>query len=344
MKIAVAMSGGVDSTTAAYILQKQGHDLTGVTARMFTHPQRDPVEQAMASCNQLGIPFRQLDLTDIFERQIMEPFCRDYLDGRTPSPCIRCNRLIKFGEILNSVRALGFDALASGHYARVRSENGRYFISRGADRSKDQSYFLFALTQEMLSGILFPLADYTKEEIRKISADAGLVAAQSKESQEICFIPDDDYKRFIEARTDIPKTGDITDLSGKILGRHHGIHRYTIGQRRGLGISHTEPLYVTGIVPEENRIIAGTKEHLFREGLVARGVTFQKATALDGDTVYAKIRSTHPPVKAQATVSDEGLLTVRFEELTQQISPGQAAVLYDEGGNILAGGWIERSL
>lgn len=343
MKIAVAMSGGVDSTAAAFILKNQGHEVTGISVLMFQSDDITPVEKAESACSQLDIPFIPLDLSDEFENRIVDPFCREYLEGKTPSPCIRCNRMIKFGSLLDHVLDLGFDSLATGHYASVKYGDGRYYIAKGRDNTKDQSYFLFGLTQSMLSGITFPLEDFTKDEIRLITDSAGLHAAKSKESQEICFIPDNDYKHFIESRISGTERGDITDTEGKVLGSHEGIHRYTIGQRRGLGISHSEPLYVVDIITKENRIVAGPKELLFKNGLIAQDVNFQKQISFNGETVFAKIRSTHPPVEARAFILEDGTLRVEFLEKTQQISPGQAAVLYDSAGNVLAGGWITGS-
>jgi tRNA-specific 2-thiouridylase len=342
MKIAVAMSGGVDSSTTAYLLQKEGHDITGLTAVMFDLPSPNPVERSQTICEQLGINHIVADLRNIFYERVIDPFCQSYLNGKTPSPCITCNRRIKFGALLEFALEHGFDALATGHYASISKTDSRYFITTGKDTAKDQSYFLFDLTQDMLSHILFPLSGYTKDETKAIAANADLKSSKSKESQEICFIPDNNYKKFLESQDLKFTRGDIVDIDGNVLGRHNGIHRYTIGQRRGLGISHVEPLYVIEIDVKSNLIIAGSKELLFKNGLMASKINFQKSQGELNQKAYVKIRSTHPAVEANVTANSE-FMRVEFLEKTMQISPGQAAVVYNAEGEILCGGWIESS-
>ncbi|MBN2769566.1 MAG: tRNA 2-thiouridine(34) synthase MnmA [Spirochaetes bacterium] len=342
MNIAVAMSGGVDSTVCASLLKSEGHNVTGFTALMYDGGDVT-VHNAKVCAQHIGIEHIVLDLRDEFNKRIIEPFVQSYLNGRTPSPCIRCNRLIKFGLILDSIIEAGIEQIATGHYAAIHRDNKRFYLSQAKDPVRDQSYFLFDLTQEQLKHILFPLANFSKDEIRNIATTHGLPAAKSKDSQEICFIPDNDYRGFIQDRCKTPDHGDITDKSGKSFKKHDGIYRYTIGQRRGLGISHSEPLYVTDIIPEENRIIAGPKTDLFKNGLIAGSINFMKQSAFNNDNVFAKIRSTQPAIPAKATILENGKLELIFEQPTMQISPGQAAVLYDNKSNLLAGGWIESA-
>ncbi len=346
MKIAMAMSGGVDSNVATKLLLDQGHDLIGVTARIYGEEKGNPVERARKTAEHFGIEHRVIDLSQEFEAEIMTQFCSEYLSGKTPSPCIRCNKKIKFGSLLQQSMDLGCDMLATGHYATVNKSHGRFHISRGADTKKDQSYFLFSLDQNQLSRVIFPLGEYSKEEIRRIAIDNNLPWASAEESQEICFIPDNDYKRFIEENMTgaSPLEGDIIFTDGRVLKHHRGIYRYTVGQRRGLDISWTEPLYVVDIDPIENKITVGTREHLNKRGLIAGNISFQKAESLNNRRVYTKIRSTHSP---KASIIEEGAnstVKVLFDEPITQVSPGQAAVFYDEEGDILGGGWIIKAI
>ncbi|HDP79379.1 MAG TPA: tRNA 2-thiouridine(34) synthase MnmA [Spirochaetes bacterium] len=351
MRIAVAMSGGLDSTVAALLLKDRGHEIVGLTALLHDGPDggyppdtlHDPVAGARAMAARLGIEHYELDLRKRFGRDVVDPFCEEYSRGRTPSPCIRCNAFIKFGALADRARELGCDLLATGHYARVgRVGEGRYFISRGADRGKDQSYFLFMLTQEALAMVAFPLGGLTKESVRVMAAGRGLPARERPESQEICFVPDNDYPGFIEKQAaPSPPPGDIVDPDGKVIGRHRGIHRYTIGQRRGLGIAAPRPLYVAEIDPLMNRIIAAPVDALYKTGLIARDISFMKAASLHKLRVWAQIRSTQEPFAAVLS-EEEGALAARFEKPQKGVSPGQAAVFYDAAGDVLGGGWIER--
>jgi len=346
MKIAVAMSGGVDSTVAAHLLQKEGHRVIGITAQIFSGDGIEVIEKSRSAAKFLGIEHYPLDLTSEFEKGIINNFCDEYLSGRTPSPCIRCNRFIKFGPILDLAMDLDCDMFATGHYASVGEYNGRFFISGATDPAKDQSYFLFSLKQKQLKKIRFPLADYTKEQIREIASKNNLPSASASDSQEICFIPDNDYKKFIHENSmgRKPEPGDIVGMDGTFFKKHEGIYRYTIGQRRGLGISYSEPLYVVDIDPVHNKIIVGTKEHLNKKGLIVENITLQKTENLHGLNVFTKIRSTHEAKASTIEIIEDGTLRVIFHSPITQVSPGQAAVFYDENKDVLGGGWIKQSI
>ena len=358
MKIAVAMSGGIDSSVAAVLLKNMGHEVVGLTLRIPMYAETktglvrddlccspESIEAARSLALAHSFEHRVVDVEDDFSKEIVDPFCSEYLAGRTPSPCIHCNARIKFRKLIEFAASLGCEKLATGHYARLGvTDSGRHYVSAGLDRNKDQSYFLFALGQDILRGVIFPLGDRRKEEIRMMASDLGLAVADRPESQEICFVQDNDYPRYIERRTgSIPPPGDIVSTGGKVLGRHRGIHRYTIGQRRGLGIAAERPLYVVGIDAARNVVIAGFREELFRSGLYARDITLMKAQSLDGIGALVKTRSTQRPFAATLSERDGGV-EVRFAEPQAGITPGQAAVFYDESGDVLGGGWIESAL
>lgn len=355
MRIAVAMSGGVDSSLTAVLLQEKGYDVIGLTLKILLCADMDNSEprydvccspeniyDAQSIAKLYGFPHFIVDVEEDFNKEIVEPFCMEYLRGRTPSPCIRCNSRIKFHHLIKIAKELGCEKLSTGHYSRLGCSDGRYYISAGIDRSKDQSYFLFTLTQEMLGYVLFPLGDYRKREIRKMALERSLPVAEKPESQEICFVLDDDYPRYIEQRTGtVPLPGDIVNREGEKIGTHKGIHRYTIGQRRGLGISAERPLYVVEIDAVNNIIVAGHNEDLFRKGLYAGDLSYMKVTSFDGITAFVKTRSTQEPVRSTIRDADGGV-HIYFDEPQIGITPGQAAVFYDEQGGILGGGWIER--
>ena len=356
MRIAVAMSGGVDSSLAAVLLKNQGHDVVGLTAKILlcadmdgTGPRYDVccspenISDARQLAGDHGFHHEVLDVEEDFSREIIDPFCAEYLAGRTPSPCLRCNARIKFTSLLARAREMGCEKLATGHYARLGFSGARHYIAPGADPDKDQSYFLGMLSQEVLSSILLPLGDYRKEEIRKMAAELDLAVAHKPESQEICFVPDDDYAGYIERRTGrVPAPGNIVDEEGKVLGRHKGIHRYTIGQRRGLGIAHPAPLYVTEIRAAMNEIVVGVKARLARKGLFAGRLNHMKLERLEGPALV-KARSTQKAVPAILREGDGGVYA-EFTAPVEGISPGQAAVFYNGEGAVLGAGWIEKAL
>lgn len=356
MRIAVAMSGGVDSSLAAVLLHRQGHTVIGLTAKILLCAEMDGAEPRFDVCcspeniadarevaRQFGFPHLIVNSEDDFSREIIEPFCDEYLNGRTPSPCILCNEKIKFRNLIEKAKELGCEKLATGHYAQLGFENGRYFISAGSDEVKDQSYFLSMLTQDILASILFPLSNLRKHETRDLAVEFGLKVASKIESQEICFVHDNDYTGFIERRRSIqPKKGSIVDENGKTLGLHRGIYRYTVGQRRGLGIAHPEPLYVIAVRPDVNEVVVGPRASLKKKGLFAKKINYMKSLRLEGRALI-KIRSTQRAVPGILCEADEGVY-VTFDEPVESITPGQAAVFYDESKAILGAGWIERSI
>lgn len=369
MKIAVAMSGGVDSSAAAAILKEQGHELVGFTMQLWNQrrginvdengeplPSRccslDDVYDARRVAEELGFPFYVLNLEKEFERDVVQPFVNSYLDGETPIPCVACNSRLKFASLDKLALSLGCEKVATGHYARVDFDEAtkRYRLLRGRDSQKDQSYFLWELTQDQLSRALFPLGELSKSDARQAARDNELAVAEKKESQEICFVPDGDYAGFIEryleaeAQTNrLPPSGEIVTSSGTVLGAHGGIHRYTVGQRRGIGISRSKPLYVLGIDSDQNQVIVGGDDELLSNGFTAAGVNW---IAFDDslEDVRAEVRVRYRHTAAPATISpiNEGRVSITFDEPQRAITPGQATVFY-RGEEVLGGGWIVKA-
>ncbi len=344
MKVAIALSGGVDSAVAAARLKQQGHEVTGATMRVVPGDDR-AAGAAAAIARKLGIPHHVFDLTDAFEKYVIADFCREYAGGRTPNPCVRCNQYIKFGALLDRVRETGADWLATGHHARIeRDSGGGCLLKKGRDRDKDQSYFLAQLSQEQLSRTLFPIGDMTKDEVRKLAAEFGLAdCAAGAESQEICFIPGGDRVKFLRERgVGQDKPGPIRDAQGNVLGTHRGIGAYTVGQRRGLGIAAAAPHYVTAIAPEENAITVGTRQETLATELVTGDLNWLAGDAPETTIeCMARVRHRHPEAAARLTPRGKGEYHVRFSQPQAAIAPGQAVVFY-AGDTVLGGGTILR--
>lgn len=344
--VAVAMSGGVDSSAAAVLLQQQGHDLLGVTLRLHEYAGAEAVDAARVA-GQLGFAHHTLDLSGDFCRLVQDPFAADYWQGRTPNPCIACNKHVKFGALLDRALALGADKLATGHYARVERDEGagRWLLKTATHPEKDQSYVLYCLTQYQLGHTLFPLGGLSKEEIRALAAESGLATAHKGDSQDICFIPDGDYAGFIRRHAGRdPVPGDFVDREGRVLGQHAGVICYTLGQRRGIGVSSANGrLYVTDICPEENRITLSGPEDLMATTLEAAELNFIPFDKLDKPIrVRAKTRYRQPAQPATAEQIGPDRLRVTFDRPQRAMTPGQAIVLYD-GDVVLGGGTIVRA-
>lgn len=330
-KVLVAMSGGVDSSVAAFLLKEKGFDVFGAT--MVIGHNEDDVVDARRIASQLKIPFQTIDLVKEFKDNVIDYFCGEYLKGRTPNPCIICNEKIKFGYLLNYAKTQGMDYIATGHYAKnyFNKKTNRFAIKKGKDRTKDQSYVLFSLAQNQLEHIIFPLSDLTKEEVRKIAKNNGFITAERKESQDICFIPGDDYDST---------EGLIRDVNGKILGRHKGVHHYTIGQRKGLGIACPYPLYVLKVDVEKNEVLVGREEDLYQKEFIAENVSWQAIDELkEPILVKAKIRYKFDEEKARVFPIDGRRVRVEFLKPQRAITPGQAVVFYKRD-MVIGGGWI----
>ena len=340
-RIAIAMSGGVDSSVAALLMKAQGYDLTGVTMSLLPSQAQDIID-AKSSCDRLGIPHTVYDLSDEFKRNVIEPFIAVYEAGGTPNPCIICNRFMKFGILLDAVLQDGQNGIATGHYARVEQDgNGRYLLKTAADATKDQSYVLWQLTQHQLAHTLFPLGGYTKAEIREMAEAHGLVTAHKSDSQDICFVPDGDYAAFIRQYTGrAPSPGEFVDTSGHVLGMHKGIIHYTIGQRKGLGIALGQPMFVKSKDVATGRVVLSTNDQLFSNELTVEGLNLIATERLDAPIrAEVKIRYQHKACTATITQLDEGRARIVFDEPQRAAADGQSAVFYD-GDTVIGGGFI----
>jgi tRNA-specific 2-thiouridylase len=363
--IAVAMSGGVDSSTVAAMLCAEGHTVIGLTMQLWNQrrlagregmPEQvtgrccslDDVYDARRVAQQIGIPYYVVNHEDRFERDVVRPFVQEYLSGRTPIPCSLCNNHLKFDQLLVVARQIGAERVATGHYARVSYDEtrNRWLLKRPTDRSKDQTYFLFGLTQEQLSRTLFPLGEMNKPEVRELAHKHGLAIAEKPDSQEICFVPGGDYKRFIDAYLaeqggSLPDTaGELVTTSGEVIGEHAGIHNFTVGQRKGLGIATGSPLYVIQISGVQKQVVVGAEENLYAKSLRAKRVNLISVDELrEPMRVTVKIRHRHEPAAALIEKSDNDEILVAFDEPQRAVTPGQAAVFYD-GDVVVGGGWI----
>jgi len=346
-RVAVALSGGVDSAVAALLLGEAGYEVAGIHMRLWDSPHHeDQACQTQSICHVLNIPLHVLDLRKEFEHHVVDYFCQEYQQGRTPNPCVACNEHIKFGVLMDKALSLGADYLATGHYARVGHLGNVYCLLKAIDIRKDQSYFLYTLSQERIKRLLFPLGRYTKGEVKQIAKQNGLPVA-AKSSQDICFLSQDNYRGFLSQRF-LPLPGEIVDAGGRILGHHEGIAFYTIGQRRGLGLASGKPLYVIGIEPENSRIILGEEEELYSRRIVAKKVTWV-STKPPGDSIAVSAKIRYRSNEAAAIVSParhceqgEAISRIWFPQPQRAISPGQAVVFY-EGDEVLGGGIIETS-
>jgi len=339
------MSGGVDSSVAAILLQRDGYDVSGITMCIAAESagggkkccSPEDITDARRVCRDLGIEHHVLSMSSGMEQHVIGPFIDEYLKGRTPNPCIPCNEHIKFRALVDSLGASGMDLLATGHYAKMTEQGGVPALARPKDRTKDQTYFLYSVERERLGKVLFPLGDLTKDEVRKIAAEAGLKVSEKPESQDICFWPEEGGAAFFSSRGIESVPGDIVSVRGDVLGRHDGIFNYTVGQRRGLGISAPNPLYVISIDPETNTIVAGEEEHLFSDRLLADPVNFIPGET--GGRTEAKIRYGHGPEPCEFSISGD-TLEVRFDKPQKAVTPGQSVVLYRD--DVVIGGGIIR--
>ena len=342
-KIAIGLSGGVDSSTAASLLLQQGYDVTGIILRLKPDNLADSdIADARRIADALGIELHVLDRREIFRKSVIEPFVSEYLHARTPNPCVECNAAIKFGTMLDYSLEIGCDGIATGHYAKIEENNGRYLLKR-SESAKDQSYFLYRLNQFQLSHSMFPLEGMDKEKIREIAEKANLPVAHKRDSQEICFVPDDDYISYLSSLGISSPKGNFIDKSGNILGTHNGIINYTIGQRKGLG-AFGKPMFVTDINAESNTITIGENGSQYSRGLVADKMNFIAFEELTGPVrADVKIRFRAKEQPATVTPNGDGTVTVIFDEPQRSVTPGQGAVMYD-GNTLLGGGRIIKAI
>ncbi len=356
-RVLVAMSGGVDSSVAAALLKEQGFEVIGITMDIYPLPKQDcdsprsccgrgAIADANRVAAQLKIPHYVINLRKSFQRWVVDNFCEEYAKGRTPNPCIRCNQYIKFDVLWKRAKKMGADYIATGHHANIffDKSSARFHLKKGRDLQKDQSYFLYTMTQDQLAHTLMPIGHFTKQEVRRKAKELGLVVFQRPESQEICFIPDDDYTRFLEQKTpEVFQPGPIVDTEDRVLGHHRGILHFTIGQRRGLGIAAPHPLYVLEIHPESHKIVVGENKHLYKRSVVVSLLNLIPRSGLsDPTSVTAKIRYKHKQARALLSPLDENKARLKFDSPQRAVTPGQSAVFYYDD-LVLGGGIIERT-
>lgn len=353
----IAMSGGVDSSVAAFLMKEQGYECMGVTMKLFHNEEigisrehtccsLDDVEDARSVANQLHMPYYVFNFSERFREEVMDRFVESYENGMTPNPCIDCNRYLKFEKLFLRAKELDYDYVVTGHYARIAydQERGRYLLKKAVDASKDQSYVLYSMTQEQLAHVLFPLGEMTKHQTREIAQREGFVNARKHDSQDICFVQNGTYGDFIERYTGkhYPE-GNFVDRAGRILGRHKGIIRYTVGQRKGLGLSFAQPMYVSEVNPEDNTVVLGKNEELYSTTLTAKDINLIAVERIEGEMrVKAKVRYRQQEQWATAVQIDEDTIKIIFDEPQRAITKGQAVVLYD-GDVVVGGGTIVSS-
>lgn len=349
------MSGGVDSSVAAYLLKEQGYDVIGVTMQIWQEDKEyeereggccslSAVDDARRVADKIGIPFYVLNFRDSFKKNVIDYFIDEYMEGKTPNPCIACNKYLKFDELLKKAQGIGADYIATGHYAKIEEYNGRYILVKSDDDKKDQTYALYNMTQEQLAHTLMPCGEYTKDRIREIAKEIGLDVHNKKDSEEICFISDNNHGKYIsEAMPGKVKQGNFVDKDGNILGKHKGIVYYTIGQRKGLGLAMGRPVFVTDINPLTNEVVVGAEEDIFKTDLICKDINFIAFDNLDKSLeLKAKIRYSAKPATATITPLENGKVRVSFKEKQRAITKGQSVVFYLD--DLVVGGGIIESL
>ena len=353
-KVIVGMSGGVDSAVAAYLLKQQGYEVIGVTLRVWQDDNGEEgrcceIDEARRSSQIIDVKYHPHNCTSLFEKEVVKPFVNAYLEGLTPNPCIECNRYVKWAKLMELMQVFDADFVATGHYASIiKLPNGRYTARTADHAEKDQTYMLYKLTQEQLSHTLMPLGQYTKDEVRDIARQAGLPCADKADSQEICFVTEGKYSDFIadHSEKEVPGEGNFVDEDGNVLGKHKGIHRYTVGQRKGLGIALGIPAYVTRIIPETNEVVLGSEMSLMSDTFICRNVNFLSIEDLGSDEkleCLIKARYHQPQKKGTIEKLSDGRVKVVLSSPVKGVSPGQSSVFYDENGCVIGGGIIDRA-